>query len=182
MAYPPNRPPATPGVLYDAVDTGNDPLFVELKGQIYAVVIGAQSRARIDMPYYSGATDRDDVDASLIGRAPMSVIQYKNVGGSSTPLVTGNGDLFVVDANAATTSFTPAPDEVATMMQQDDNFTHTPPHQKILAQSLIRYYDGPVVSTLPTGKVVGEFPVDQWRGECSRIPQNNGATPPVFTP
>lgn len=175
MPYPPNIAPQTPSDPYDVVGIGNDPAFVFLKGSVFETIVGAKSRCRIDLPFYDGSTTRDVVDASTLGRGPLSVI---NIPLGTGQLISLPGDVAYTDNVTAL----PIADEIATMMMQDDNFTHTPPHQNIFGTTVIRYFDGPVTANLPTGDVVGEFPVDQWRGEGSKIPQIIGATPPIYDP
>lgn len=183
MAYPPNLVAGAPSDPYDAVSVGNDPLFVLLKGQTYEVVLGAHSRARVDIPFYNTSTIRDTVDSSLLGRAPVDIMIVKNPSGSySGSYLTNNGDAIFIQATADTVTGVPLPDQIATMIQQDDNFAHVPPHQLVLAQTVIRYYTGPLVNDLPTEDVCGEFPIDQWKGEGSSIPQNFGAVPPTYVP
>lgn len=168
MAYEPNIAPGTDPTPYDVVDISETaPVFVIIKGGFYETVVGAKSRARVDLPYYDGSTTRDEVDAGFIGRGPVSVLTNTGIGTVSP---------FSGDVAVAGNTTTVLSDEIATMMQQSDSFTHVPPHQNVLAKTFIRYYDGAGA----TGNVVGEFDVSRYVGEGGRIPQYTGSVPPTY--
>lgn len=168
MAYPANIAPGTDPTPYDVVGVTNNPLFVLLDGFTYATVVGALSRARVDLPYYNGSTTRDILDAAFIGRGPVSVLTI----GSAPTNPAFNGDLQTQNDP------TPVADEIMKTMQESDPYTHTPPHQNVLAKTVIRYYSG----AAGAGDVVGEFVDTAWIGEASKIPQTYGSVPPSYTP
>ena len=166
MAYPSNIAPATAPTPYDVVALSSaKPIFVVLKGGFYDTVVGALSRARVDLPYYDGSTTRDTIDASFIGRGPVSLFN-----GSNTPeVVTG-------DFSTETSDIPVQADALLEAIEESDDYTHTPPHQNVLAKTYIRYYDG----ASATGNVVGEFDITVYRGEGGRIPQYYGSVPPTY--
>lgn len=172
-AYPSNIAPGlTPGLTatpYDVVATDSSkPIFVILKGGFYETVLGAASRARVDLPYYDGSTTRDELDAGFVGRGPVSIFN-----GSNTPeVVTGD-----FSTQTSTTDVATFPDSILKTQQESDSFTHTPPHQNVLAKTYVRYYS----AANGTGNVVGEFDVTVYRGEGGRIPQYYGSVPPTYT-
>lgn len=172
MAYPDNIAPQTPSSTYDVVNVsadGSKPIFVYLKGGAYFTVLGSKSRARIDLPLYDRSTTRDSWDASKMGRGPMSVVTQTGLGSNTVV----NGDLLAV----AGTNL-PFADEIATMMQQDDNFAHVPPHQNVQGQTLIRWFDG----AMGAGNVVGECDASRYIDSGGAIPQFIGSAPPNYTP
>jgi len=168
MPYPDNITPglATP-TPYDVVATDSAKvIFVILKGGAYGTVVGAASRAQVDLPYYDGSTTRDEIDAGFVGRGPVSLFQ-----GSNTPeVVTG-------DFSTQTNPIATQPDAILLSIQESDAYTHTPPHQNVLAKTYVRYYSG----VNATGNVVGQFDITIYRGECGRIPQYFGSVPPTYT-
>lgn len=164
--------PQTPSSKYAINDVANVPIFVELLGNKFLTVVGAASVSQIDLPFYDGGSYRDVVDSSLLGRAAMSVVQSAS---SLNPVVNSiNGDLFIGD----TGTLTPRADQIATMMEQDDNFSHTPPHPELKARSLVQWWD----TTGAAGKEVARAWLDTIVGTSSRIPQSNGSAPPLYTP
>lgn len=179
MSYPTNIVPGISGAnlpAYDALSIMQPVTYVRLRGNVYQAAIGAKSRAKVDVPFYDTSTTRDVIDAGFMGRGPMSVMHGNTSSGAVTVV---NGDIY--DTNSAAPAV-PTADEVATMMQQSDPFTHIAPHQNVLAQTEIRYYDGPVVSNLPTGNLLASFPYTQWVGDGSTIPQIDGSAYPTINP
>lgn len=170
MSYPTNIAPglATP-TPYDVVPINDAILYVSVRAQPYITVQGAKSRARVDLPLYDQSVTRDYVDASTLGRGGVSIVEQTGVA-SSLPF---NGDLLLSDQPV-----TIEPDEVLTMMQQDDRFTHIAPHQNVLGKTVIRWYDGEAAS----GNVVGECDDSRYIGCGTQIPQYPGSVPPIFTP
>lgn len=172
MAYPANIAPNTPGTNYDVQSCGDGSvdLYIFQKGLPYITAKKPKSRCRIDIPLYDLSTTRDEVWAPEMGRGGVSVLTNTGIG-TVTPF---SGDVAI-----AGNSTTIMADEVLTMMQQSDSFTHVPPHQNVLALSYIRWYDGPVTANQPTGNLVAECSVDLYRGQSSSIPQFLGSAPPT---
>lgn len=179
MAYPDNLVPGTPSALYGAVAILQTVTYIRLRGSVYQTAIGAKSRAYIDVPFYDTSTTRDAVDASKLGRSPQNIVQVIDASAIVPALTSIGGDLAVASASPETTNLQ---DQISTMMEQDDNFTHTPPHQNVVAQTEVRYYDGPVVDSLPTGNLLASFPYIQWVGDGSTIPQIDGSAYPTINP
>lgn len=175
--YPVNLAPQTPSAKYDIVAVKNDPLFVILRGNVFETVIGALSRCRIDLPYYDGSVIRDQFDVTNIGRSPVMMEAVVTSSGVYLgDLYSNNGDAVIID-NAPVTG-TSIKDAILTDMEQDDNFTHTPPHQNVMALTEVRYFDG----AGGAGNLVGSFRVDRWLGDGSKIPQFLGTPPPIYDP
>lgn len=171
--------PQTPSVLYGTVKIASGVTqFVELKGNKYLVVTGALSRSYIDIPYYDGGNYRDNVDAASTGRSPVSIVKLS---GSllTPPTLPFNGDLLVQSADETPVIETVAPDEIATMMQQDDNFTHTPPHPELHARTKVQWWNNAVPAS---GEEVAWAWLDRIEMSGNRIPQSNGSVPPTYTP
>jgi len=171
MAWPSNIAPQTPSSQYDIVEVSADglkPICVWMKGTGgYFPVYGAKSRCRIDLPLYNQSTTRDEVWASQLGRGPVSALTNSGTA-SAVPF---NGDIL------APSDTTPLPDEIATMMQESDSFAHIPPHQNIVGQTLVRWYDGAGA----TGNCVGECDAAKYFTSSGGIPQMIGAAPPKLT-
>lgn len=188
MAWPANIAPQTPSTIYDPVNVSSvvspavpPPIFVWMRGGAYFTVLGARSRCRIDMPLYDRSTTRDQVNASMLGRGGVSIIKVTSSGTVASPVTTSlNGDLEVLDGSV-TATITAQPDEILTMNQQDDNFAHIPPHQNVVGQSLIRWFDGPLVTNAPSGNCVGECVGSTYITSGPGIPQNIGCAPPNYT-
>ena len=144
MSYPANIAPQTPSSKYavEACGDGTYDLYIFQKGLPYITAKKPQSMCRIDMSLYDQSTTRDEVWAPELGRGPLSIVEADTGAGGPT---TVNGDLVV------TTLTSIAPDEVATMMQQSDSFTHVAPHQNVLADTYVQFWSGPVVTGQPTG-------------------------------
>lgn len=157
MAWPNNIAPQTPSAQYDPVPvTGT--IYVQLLNNTYITIAGAKSRCRIDLPLYDQSVTRDEVTASKLGRGGMSIVKAAYTTLTSSGVQVVNGDLVLgSDTASGIPSVSVIPDEVLTMNQQDDNFAHVPPHQNILGQTMVRWYDGVLVANLPTGNMVGEI-------------------------
>jgi len=159
MAWPNNIAPQTPSAQYDivAVASGAVPpgdIYVQLINNTYITIKGAVSRCRIDLPQYNQDVTRDEVTASMLGRGGMSIVkaQYTTLTASGVQVV--NGDLVLGgDTTSGTPTVSVIPDEVLTMNQQDDRFTHTASHQIVVGQTVIRWYS----AANATGNVVGEI-------------------------
>lgn len=158
MAWPANIAPETPSSQYDIVNVSAGIIYVQEIGNTYATVIaGAKSRCRIDLPLYDQSTERDVIDASFLGRGGLSIIAQTGVSASQVI----NGDILLPDE-----AITVPPDGIQVMQQESDPFTHTPNHQMILGQTMIRWYDGENA----TGNIVGEV-------DAARYISSGGAPP-----
>jgi hypothetical protein len=164
MAYPANLAPGTPSAKYNITALKSGPRFVQVKNLSYFDVSSALGSCLIDMPNYDESVTRDNVNAGLLGRGPVSVITSNTI----------NPDPFSGDLLLPTGS-TPLPfsDEIATMMQQDDNFTHVAPHQNVLGRTLMLWYD----DVLCVGNLVGRCWADQYIDEGASPQQFVGGTP-----
>jgi hypothetical protein len=180
MSYPANLVPGAPSSTYELKPLDGKVRYVFLRGSAFLTVQGALSRCRIDVPYYDGSVTRDAVDASTLGRGGVSIITADYAGTlSSAGVQVINGDVLVgSDMGTGVPAVGVEPDEILTMMQQDDNFSHTAPHQNVLAMSYIQYYDAAAAG----GNLILEVPVPLFRGESTQIPQFLGSSPPVYTP
>lgn len=172
--------PQTPSTIYGTVKiTADQTIFVELRGNKFLTVEGALSRSYIDVPYYDGGNYRDTVDAALMGRGGVSIMKVTSSGTVPTPITTViNGDLEVLDGSV-TATVTVQPDEILTMIQEDDNFTHTAPHPELHARTKVQWWDNAVPAS---GNEIVWMWLDRIEGCSTRIPQSNGSVPPVFTP
>jgi hypothetical protein len=179
MGAPPT--PQTPSTLYGTtVVVGNQ--YIELVGNKYLVVKGALSMAYIDMPFYDNTTYRDQVDVSVLGRPPMDVMILQNTAGPTflgSPY-SNNGDSIWSSQSGDPISGSNVVDEVATMIQQDDRFTHTAPHQTLGNRTQIRWFDNAIPGS---GNCLAWQWLDQVVGTSNNaIPQSNGSAPPAYTP
>lgn len=177
MSYPANLLPTFPSDKYDIepVGDGESDLYILQRGLPYLTAKKPKSRCRIDLPYDDGSTTRDRVDASFMGRGGLSIVKVTSAGTVPSPIATVvNGDLEVLDGSV-TATITVQPDEILTMMQQDDNFAHVPPHQNVKAITMVRFYD----DVGAAGNCVAECPHDVYRGYSGSIPQYIGSVPPV---
>lgn len=189
MAWPTNIAAQTPSKFYNCVNITQKITYVILRGQKYQGAIPvptppalvAMSRADVDLPYYDGSVTRDVIDAGTTGRGAMSVMT--GTGSPGSDISTPNGDVIFV---GGPTALTPAPDQIATMQQQSDVFTHTASHQIILARTERQYYDGPLTGSapnqVPSGNLLASYPITQWEGDGSTIPQLVGNPMVTFDP
>lgn len=173
--------PQTPSAQYDILPYSGSPVYVELKGNLFLTIKAPKSFCRIDYPLYDGGNYRDTIDSSFIGRAPQGISKIADPGITAVDIPTaGQGDI-LIEVTAATI-IGPVPDQIATMMEEDDNFSHTPPHPELKARTMMMWFDGPIVTSAPSGSICARCWVDRYIGEGTSIPQTNGAVPPAYTP
>ncbi len=181
MAWPANLAPTMPSVYYDARAVDLTLFYVLVLSKPYLTIQGAKSMARIDLPFYDNSLERDEIFAPQIGRSPMNIIVDSSTGAGALTVFTNNGDSFSSLGSPDTATNVLTDDTITTLMKQSDAFTHTAPHQNILAQTMVRFFDGPVVMSLPTGNIVGECDANYYLGFGTQIPQYPGSAPPKFS-
>lgn len=171
MAWPPNITAGSDGTKYaiEAAGDGTFDLYILQDGLPYLTARKPMSMCRIDYALYDGELTRDEVWAAQIGRGPMSIVVVPSL---VTNTQTINGDLAVGNGGGDPTV---QPDEIATMQQQSDPFTHTPSHQVVNAMTYVQFWS----DVNAGGVMVAECPLDIYRGFSSSIPQNTGSVPPV---
>lgn len=171
-----NLSPQTPSAKYNIQTVPSGLIFIEIKGNAFLTARGALSRWRIDIPQYDSGNYRDAVDSTFVGRAPIVIQKFTDTPDLSFQIVpiTGTGDVIAELGTNALSA--PIPDQIATMMQQDDNFSHTPPHNELKTRTLICW------STMAdgSGNVVAEVYADRYIGSSLAIPQTNGSVPPAY--
>lgn len=184
--WPANIDPGAAVVLYGGVSITQKVTYVRLLGPSYQGAIPtnytspslpAMSRCYANVSFYDGSTTRDIMDAGKTGRGAMSVMT--GTGSPGSEVSTPNGDVIFVGGPSV---LTPVPDQIASMQQQDDNFTHTAAHQIVRAYTEVRYYDGPLVNGEPSGNLLASYPIVEWKGDGSTIPQLLGSPYPTIDP
>ena len=181
--------PQVPSAQYDIQPC--DPAkvyYVSLKGGQFLTFTGAASSCRIDYPGYDGTVYRDIIDANTLGRAPQDITKVQDpLTETEAPSVleAGTGDILLNVTES--TIVGPVPDQIATMMEQNDPFTHTAPRMEVSARTLMLWYDAITMgtpNTIPlTAKIVGRCWSDRYQGDSNAaVPQTIGSVPPVFVP
>lgn len=183
MSYPANLAPQTPSAKYDIEACGDGlgtkPLYALMKSGLYLTITGAKSMCRIDLPEYDKSVTRDTFDASSVGTGPSVIEKIQD---SGTPLsfqiAQITGPIGVLVEGPTTVTGTPLYDAAGTLIQQDDNFTHTAAHQNVIGNTMIRWYD----TAGAAGNKVAECAALVYRCMSDKIPQYSGSVPPTYIP